>query len=194
MLAESSEMECPNCGTTFPVKDVFISAGPYSIYREVLLKNAHKYIRLLREATNEAEDLNKQGKDSKPYRESAKTVDVFVQRLKELLDGCRDRLRVPGGSTAVEYSLEGAPCSGKLVNISTTGICIKIEDKDEKIAIGKIMDIGIKDDKLNEPLNLKAEVVWNTDQGLAGLRFIGLEEHIREPLCVFIAAKGSMAQ
>jgi len=190
-LAESKEMECPNCATLFPVKDVFISSGPYSIYREVLVKNMHKYVRLLREAKIELGDLEEQGKSSMPFRESAKTVDVFIKRLKELLDGCRDRLRVPGGQTSVEYSIEGAPCACTLINISATGICLALENNSEKIAPGKLIDLKVSDARLSEPLNLKGEVVWNTDKGLAGLRFIGLEEHIREPLLKFIVAKSS---
>jgi len=192
LLTEASEIECPNCGTVFPVKDVCISAGPYTIYKEVLAKNAHKYIRLLREATKEAEDLKKQGENSEPHRKSAKTVEIFVQRLKELLEGCRDKLRVPGEETIVECCIEGAPCTCKLVNISTSGICIEMDDDSRKIALGKIIDLNIKDEKLTEPLDIKAEVVWSTDKGLTGLRFIGLEEHIRIPLCIFIAAKGAI--
>lgn len=191
LLAESKEMECPNCGTLFPVKDVFISAGPYSIYREVLVKNMHKYVRLLREAKIEMTDMEEQGKSSMPFRESAKTVDMFINRLKELLDGCRDRLRVPGGETLVEYSIEGNPCMGRLINISSTGVCLIMKDNFERVAPGKIIDLNVRDTRLSEPLNLKGEVVWNTDKGLAGLRFIGLEKHIKEPLSKFIVAKTS---
>jgi len=191
LLAESKEMECPNCGAIFPVTDVFISAGPYSIYREVLLKNMHKYVRLLREAKIEVSDMEEKGKSSLPYRESAKTVDIFINRLKELLDGCRERFRVSGGQTSVEYSIEGGPCTGTLINISATGICLAMETNYDKVAPGKIIDLKVSDARLSEPLNLKGEVVWNTEKGLAGLRFIGLEEHIREPLCKFIAAKSS---
>jgi len=185
-------MDCPNCGTVFSTKDVFVATGPYSIYREVLVRNMHKYVRLLREATAEMSELEELGKDSMPFRESAKTVGVFVERLKELLDGCRDKLRVPGGKATVEYSVDETPYTGELKNISSTGICIAISDKSPRIGPGRIIKLCLKDSCLSEPLYLQGWVVWSTEKGITGLKFVGLDVSLKEALRKFITFKGSI--
>ncbi|MBI5587015.1 MAG: hypothetical protein HY889_01460 [Deltaproteobacteria bacterium] len=48
--SEGDEVECPNCSKKTPAKDVYVAAGPYMIFREVLIKNMPKYRRLILEA------------------------------------------------------------------------------------------------------------------------------------------------
>jgi len=183
-------MECPNCGVTFPVKDVCISAGPYSIYREVLIKNIHKYVTLLREASAELSELEEKGKDSMPFRESAKTVKAFMQRLKELLEGCRDKLRVPGEGAPIEYHLQdGTSLEGTLMNISTTGLCLKSESGHNESSYGKNIRICIKDFAPDGPINMLGEVVWRTDDGLMGVKFTEIDEETRHRLERLVASK-----
>lgn len=185
-------MDCPECGTSFPVKDVVISAGPYSIYREVLLNNIQRYLRLLKEARLEISELEEAGKTSLAHRESAKTVKLFVIRLKELLDGCRDKLRVPGSDATVEVSLHGDNFNGKLVNISSTGICVDLQKSSHMISKGKIVNIRISDTSLQEPLELQGEIIWNTAKGRMGLRFVDVERHCKETMWRFITEKGAL--
>ncbi len=191
-MSETREMECPNCGCTFSAKDVFVATGPYSIYRDVLVRNMHKYVSLLREATAEMNELEELGKESLPYRESAKTIRIFVDRLRELLEGCRAQLRVPGGKATVEYFVEDSPFVGELKNISSTGLCIAIPEESHRIGPGRIIKLRIKDECLSTPLCLQGWVVWSTEKGITGLKFVSLEKSSTEALRRFITLKGSL--
>jgi len=191
-LAEAQQIKCTGCGETFSVKDVYISVGPYTIYKEVVLENTPKYVRLLRELQAEAARLEERGKDSMPYRESAKTINIFVNMLRELLEGCRDKPRVPGGKATVEYYIDDAAYHGELKNISSTGICFAISDKAHQIGPGRIIKLCVKDEGLSEPLCLKAWAVWSTEKGITGLKFVGLDATSRDTLCKFITYKGSL--
>lgn len=190
-LVEAQQATCDGCGETFIVKDIYISVGPYTIYKEVVLENTPNYVRLLRELRAEAARMEERGKDSLPYRESAKTVNLFVNMLRELLEGCRDKPRVPGGKATVEYYIDETAYHGVLKNISSTGICFAISDKSLQIGPGRIIKLSVKDEGLSEPLCLKAWVVWSTEKGITGLKFVGLDAASRETLCKFIAYKGS---
>ncbi|GMR04478.1 MAG: hypothetical protein BMS9Abin23_0376 [Thermodesulfobacteriota bacterium] len=176
LLTESEDTDCPSCGKPFTVKEVFISAGPYSIYRDVLLKNMGKYLRLLREAKEEVDSIKKKGEGSRAYAESAKTVDLFIDRLKELLDGCRSKLRVTGEDISVEYMLYKTLHKGKLVNISSTGICIHVGEDAVGLNRGQSLNLNIKDPMMAEPLYVEGEVVWVSGEHSMGVRFINMDE------------------
>ncbi len=191
-LCESQVAECKNCGASFPVTEVLISAGPYSIYRDVLIKNIHKYVGLLREAKSELSELEAGGENSITRSESAKTVNLFISRLKELLDGCRDKLRIPGTGSTVEFTLHGETRSGALINISSRGICINMKKSAHMISPGVETKLKIIDKSLSEPLTLHGEVVWNTDKGLTGLILTDLDESTQKALWSFIREKGSL--
>ncbi|MFQ5480383.1 MAG: PilZ domain-containing protein [Thermodesulfobacteriota bacterium] len=191
-LSEFEVVRCTGCGASFPVKDVLISAGPYSIYRDVLIKNIHKYIGLLKEAKSEIGELEKGGNNSAAHSESVKTVRLFISRLKELLNGCRDKLRVPGDKSSVECSIHGNTCTGALINISLTGICIDISENLHMIAPGVIIKLTIMDESFSGPLHLHGEVVWNTDKGQTGLIFTGLTKSVKKDLWSFITSKSPL--
>ncbi len=193
-LIEAEEMLCTVCGETFPVKDIYIVAWPYTIYREVALKGVDKYMRLLKDTKAEVKEMEILGKDSMPYRESAKSLNQFIEMLTELLDGCSGNLRVPGGATTVEFYIEKTPLTGSIRNISSTGICIAIPKKFPQIGPGRIIKLCLKDRVLSEPLSLKAWVVWSTVKGVTGLKFVGLENATRKALSKFIEVKCSMQE
>lgn len=194
ILTEDSEIECAECKETFQVKDVYIYAWPYTIYREVALKNVDKYIRLLRETKADVALMEELGKDSMPYRESAKSLNQFADMLTELLDGCRSEPRVPCGDTTVEYYIGDAVYTGNIRNISSTGICISISGKSNRIGPGRIIKMNINDNALSETLCLKGWVIWSTEKGITGLKFVGLEETSRAALQDFIEVKNSMVK
>jgi len=193
-ITDAREIECPNCETLFTSKDVLVAAGPYSVYRDVLIRNMHKYVRLLRDATAEIRELEELGKDSLPYRESANTIRIFVENLRELLGDCRDKLRVSGGKATVDYSVGEKTYRGVLKNISSTGICISVAGENERLVPGKIIRLKIQDEGLGEPLCLKGWVVWHTEKGISGLKFVGLEDSVKESLHTFISLKGSLEE
>jgi len=176
LLSELTETECPDCGFHFPVSEVYVSAGPYSMYRDILLKNVHKYMKLLREAKTEMAEIEQRGGQDRGYRESAMSLNIFIKSLEELLNGCRDRLRVPGVDSYVEYRIDNTPRIGKLVNISTTGLCLDAGENVSQLKKGRAMTITIKGGSLPEPLSLTGEVVWSGAENRAGVKFAEMDE------------------
>lgn len=188
-LTEGKKTICARCGETFSVKDIYISAGTYTIYKKAVIDDTPGHVQLLRELQSEASELEQGHDKSVSKAEKAETIRIFVKMLKELLDSCRDKPRVSGGKTTVEYYVDEIPHSGKIRNISSTGICIAIAEKSHRIGPGRIIKMNIDDTALSEPLRLKGWVVWSTENGITGLKFVGLKKSSREALTNFIAIK-----
>ncbi len=190
-LSETRELICPQCGRSFSVRNIYISAGPYIFYRDAVMDKTDKYVHLLKTIQDEANSMEEKGRDSLPLRETAKTLNVFVAMLKEVLDGCRERPRLPGGRTSLECSLDDTVFSVKLMNISSTGLCLHREDSEERLRPGRIINLKIEDRSLPNPLCLKGWVVWSTEKGVTGMKFVGLDEGLKDKLAGLIAAKSS---
>ena len=188
-LVEKREVECEGCGATYPVRDVYIAVGHYIFYRDVILGKTNRYARLLREIQKEVEEIEVEAGESKPHRDTARTLQIFISMLKELLDGCRARPRVPGGDTAVECLIDGKVLPARLVNISSTGLCLSQEDNTVRFGRGRMINVTISDRRLGGPLGLKAWVVWTTEKGVTGMKFIGLDETTQTILRDLVAAK-----
>jgi hypothetical protein len=77
-LLEIKETKCPGCKEVVPVTELYISAGPYAISREALLKSMSKYKRLVADAENELKDYQK--RKTEPYDASLRTVKKFVEK------------------------------------------------------------------------------------------------------------------
>ncbi len=188
-LAEKTEAECKGCGGTFQVKDIYIAVGPYVFYRDVILEKTDRYARLLREIKRDVEEIEAEAESSRPHRDTARTLHIFISMLKELLDGCRARPRVAGGSTKVECLLGGKALPARLLNISSTGLCLSQEDYLERFDKGRMIGVRISDQRLARPLDLKAWVVWTTEKGHTGMKFMALDEATQVILRELVAAK-----
>ncbi len=192
LLTEVEETKCPDCGLTFSVNDLYVSTGPFSLYRDTLLKNLHKYTQLLKGAREELEAFQGGATRDESDNESIATLESFVSGLEELLAGCRTRLRVPKKNTIVKYSTDTIPRQGSLVNISTTGICIEAGEDINRLQKGCFVILIIDDMNLTDTIYLHGEVVWTgtgKNGSRMGIRFINREPEIEEQIRAFITAE-----
>lgn len=181
VLTEIKELRCPVCAVIVPVKDLYITAGPFSIYREVLLKNRFKYQRLLAEAEKELEEIKKGG-SIRPHSISASSIELFMENIKEMLGGCRDNLRMEDGA-AVRCFFKGEPFEAMLVNISSTGACIDTgslalkKDDEVTIELGGTPGVGV--------FSVMGSAAWASGKK-AGIKFYRMEERVRTSLIDYI--------
>lgn len=188
-LMERREVLCPACGRTYPLKDLYITAGPYLLYRDVIMPRTQLCVDLLRRVHSECEVMEREGGSSLAHRETAKTMRVFASILREVLEGCREAPRAPGGRTELECSLDGRGFQARLMNISSTGLCLSQEGSPERFGRGRIINLVLRDRSLEAPLSLKGWVVWSTEKGITGMRFVGLNDESRAMLRALMTAK-----
>ena len=186
LLLGKKEVFCPHCGKPVPVHDIYISAGPYSIFRDVLQENLLRYRRLLTEAEKEIEKLSARTKTSMPDDISRKSMRKFINHLKELLDGCRDHLRAPTGNAVVECTFGGVCYEGTLVNISISGVCVDLGKSVELPKKGINGTLRFMDGKNRDYLVLRGPVAWSNAVGHVGVRFPEIDEKSRELLEEYI--------
>lgn len=192
---EVRETRCPGCGAVIPVKDVYIAAGPFMIYREVLLKNMHKYKRLLAEAEKEMTELKDKGHGQKTYDVSANSVKMFITNLKELLDGCRGKVRHQlMEECPVEYSIHGQTLQGKIVNISLSGVCIDMGSGAPHARPGDRVSVSFKADDKTGHFSIEGEIAWIGKGNQIGVRFSDIPEKSQELIQEYIIEKSLLLQ
>lgn len=189
--SEGDEVECPNCKKKTPAKDVYVAAGPYMIFRDVLIKNMPKYRRLILEAEKEILELEKKAA-KKTYDISAKSVNAFISNLREMLDGCRDTVRYRPAETSVEYIIDGKTCAGEIVNISMTGLCLDGGKTAPAVSLWSAIEVVFKNDQ--KPFTAHGKVVWVGKEGLMGIKFSGVETDTSELLRAFILEKSGLKE
>ncbi len=190
MLAEVETLQCPTCGTSVDVKDVYVSAGAYSIHRDVLLKNLFKYQRLLSEAGKELGDLLEDDKSVGAVDKiSVNTLKSFMTDLQEMLEGCRNGFRVGAVDKRLNLALAGGNTEAHLVNISSSGVCVDIGELPSGAYKGAPVGVEFSDEPYS--FSAKGEIVWVSGRGQIGIRFIGLDEGTREHLRSYIQEKGT---
>jgi hypothetical protein len=187
-LVEMDEMACPSCGVEIPVEEVYISAGPYSISRDVLMKHFFKYRRLLSEAASELEELKKEGEGLKKYDITADNVSKFMKNLEELLAGCRSGFRISPGDKKVNYFINDSSHESRLINISMTGICIDAGEGATLPAVSDKITIELVDDPHNIKVNGVALRVAKS--GIIGIQFAELDMDAKKSLLDYILEKG----
>ncbi len=181
-LADYKEMQCPSCSAKVQVSDLYISAGPFSIHRDVLRKHMFKYKRLLMEAEKELDDLKAAANTFKADPISTKSIGLFINNLKEMLSGCRESTRFAPEGLEIRFVAGQKTIDARLVNISTTGVCVDI---------GKQAADFKKGDEVSVELGgvgsgrLPGIVIW-AGNGQAGVRFGELSEEIRKNLFEFL--------
>jgi hypothetical protein len=181
-------MQCPSCSATVQVSDLYISAGPFSIHRDVLKKNMFKYTRLLMEAEKELEDVKGAVGMLKADAISTKSIAMFINNLKEMLSGCRESTRFSAEGLNIRFIGAKGGVDASLINISTTGICINIGESASEYK---------KDDEVAVELGgagrgrLPGRVVW-AGKGPVGIRFSEMNEETKKGLFEFLRDKGEV--
>ena len=188
-LVEMDETTCPSCGADIPVEEVYISAGPYSISRDVLMKHFFKYRRLLTEAASELEELKKEGEGLKKCDITANNVNKYMKNLEELLAGCRSGFRISPGDKKVNYFINDASYESKLINISMTGICIDAGEGAVMPTVKENITIELVDDSHN--IKVQGVAVRVAKSGTIGIQFAELDAATKKALLDYVLEKAS---
>lgn len=189
---DEEEVSCPDCNEMIPVKDVYVAAGPYMIFRDVLQKNMHKYKRLLLEAEKEIQDLQKKADGlNRSYDISAKTVNMFVTNLKEMLEGCRDTIRHSVDDVVVEYVINGRGYRGRLVNLGVSGMCLVAGKTATVTRLWNEMVVNFRPDETGDPVPLPGKIVWLGKGNLMGVKFLDLDGKKKKMLRDYIQSKSA---
>jgi hypothetical protein len=158
------------------------------IYRDVLTGSLIKYKRLLAEAEIEISELRKKDALTGSYGVSIKSLGIFINNLKELLDGCRFDPRHPlTQGTETEYMLDGRAYKGDLVNISVTGICLDTKRNSERTRLWSEIAVRLSD-KGKEFL-IPGKIMWIGKTSLIGVKFTSVDDETQEFLKDFIIEK-----
>ncbi|MFQ5735497.1 MAG: PilZ domain-containing protein [Thermodesulfobacteriota bacterium] len=187
-LVDYKVMQCPTCEAEVPVGELYISAGPFSIHRDVLRKNMFKYKRLLMEAEKELNEVKGAVGNLKADPISTKSIGLFIDNLKEMLSGCRESTRFNPDGLSIRFVGKGGSVEARLVNISTTGICVDIGEhaaeykKAEEVAV-ELQGAGRG--------RLPGRVVW-AGAGPIGIRFHDMDEEVRQKLFEFLKNTGDV--
>lgn len=175
LIIDIKEINCPDCSTVIPPKNVFISAGPYNIHRDALLKNLHRDKQLLSDAEREMAELKTS--DSRNAEASARNANKLIYHLKELFSGCPDHQRHRlAGDAKVHFKINHKDFQGKLINMSLSGACIGESNASFIIASNHI-DMTLPDPG-KEEIKIQGKVVWTTRKGMLGIKFTNTDRHI----------------
>ncbi|MBI4949825.1 MAG: PilZ domain-containing protein [Deltaproteobacteria bacterium] len=180
----AAEMVCPGCTEVIPVKDLYVAAGPFLIARDVLFKSVPRYRRLILEAEKEAAGLKN---SEKVDNISLRSMKMFINNLKELLDGCRDEARHALNDNGVEYSINRLIFQGNIVNLSVSGVCI--DGKNVSLdRLWKEITVHLKRDEV-ETCAIRGRVVWIGDGNKMGVKFLTDDEKTRDAIEDYIREK-----
>lgn len=188
------ETTCPGCSEVIPVKDVYVSAGPYMIFRDVLMKNMYKYKKLLIEAEKDVEDIKKKGGNLKGVDVTVNSMGVFISHLKEMLDGCRDNMRHHvSEEIEVQLGIGGRAVNGKVVNISISGMCIDTGRRNSSTAVGDEVEIqlGAGGHKL-ALFTVTGKVMWAGKDNFMGIKFSNADRKTQELIKDYISEKNPL--
>lgn len=180
----AAEMVCPGCSGLIPVKDLYVAAGPFLIARDVLFKSVPRYRRLILEAEKEAAGLRN---SEKVDNISLRSMKMFINNLKELLDGCRDEARHALNDNGVEYSINRLIFQGNIVNISVSGTCI--DGKNMSLdRLWQEITVHLKRAEA-ETCSIRGRVVWIGDGNKMGVKFLTDDEKTRDAIEDYIREK-----
>lgn len=187
-LVDYKQMQCPSCSANVEVSDLYISAGPFSIHRDVLRKNMFKYTRLLMEAEKELTDVKDAVGKFKADPISTRSIALFIENLKEMLSGCRDSTRFSAEGLVIRFTGREGAVEAQLINISTTGICVDICQSAAAYKKGDEVAVELGGAGRGR---LPGKVVW-AGKGPVGIRFNEMDEATRQGLFEFLRAKGEV--
>ncbi len=182
-----NETTCPRCSGVIPLKDVYVSAGPYTIHRDVLIKNMYRYKKLLAEAEKEFDEVGGR-KDARDRDVTARSVKLFITHMKEMLSGCRGSTRHPlSEEISAELKINNRTFSGQVVNISVSGLCLDASGS-PALDLTDELEITLSCGDDNK-ITVAGRVAWSDRQGYLGVRFTGVSPEAREAIEACITEK-----
>jgi hypothetical protein len=111
-----------------------------------------------------------------PQDVSIRTVRKFIENLKEMLDGCRNNPRTHLTTDVVKYIIDDITYQGKLINISTSGVCIKAAEDSSLPQKGDEVNVIFEEEKEEDPCRIEGEVIWIGKGNHFGIKFIDLDK------------------
>ena len=170
VYADLGKVECPTCVEAIPVKDVYLSAGQFLICRDLLRKSIHKYKRIVEEAEQEVAELEKNG-GLRAYSVTAGSINGFIKKLKEMLDGCRGQMRHRLADEYAEYMLGQRRNKAKVVNISSSGVCLECREVLGLETLWSDISLTFKPRRSQSILAARGKVMWIGKKGRMGVKF-----------------------
>ena len=161
---------------------------PVHIHRDVLKNNMFKYTRLLMEAEKELLDVKDAVGKFKADAISTKSIALFIENLKEMLSGCRDSTRFSAQGLNIRFIGSKGSVEAKLINISTTGICVDIGESAAGYKKGEEAAVELGGAGRGR---LPGQVVW-AGKGPVGIRFKEMDEATKLGLFEFLRDKGEV--
>ena len=191
-LADLSMIECDQCKSTIPVKDVFVSTRSFVMHREDFLNRTFRFQKLLREVEKELL-LMTNNKEVSP--KSLQSLEQFYSSLQELLAGARNSYRMEiTGDLHVELMDGKRACKGKLLNLSTAGASVELLAYDKPPRIKSEVDMVFPFPVFSEHLYTRARIVWTREQTdsksphhtVIGATFIAIDENAQNCIWNYI--------
>ena len=198
-LAELSSIECDHCKEDVAVKDVFVATEGFTMHRDDLLNRISRFQKLLGEVEKEMQVIEGSETVSKTTRSS---INKFYATLQELLVGARSnyRLEIPHG-LPIEMEYNNGKRTGRLVNLSTVGASLEFDMSGAPSRNKAEIKLQFALSDAAEPFSLLAKIVWirkvtkDADSHLfqLGVKFMNLDENVRNVLWNYIFASSSVA-
>ena len=199
-LAELSSIVCDHCKADVAVKEVYVATEGFTMHRDDLLNRISRFQKLLGEVEKEIQIIEGSENVSKTTRSS---INKFYVTLQELLIGARSnyRLEVPHG-LAIEMVYNDDKRTGRLVNLSTVGASLEFEMSGEIPRNKAEIKLQLVLPDVADSFSLLAKIVWirkvskDVDSQLfqLGVKFMNLDDNVRNTLWNFIVASSSFAR
>ena len=198
-LAELSSIECVHCKQAVAVNDVVVATEGSTMHRDDLLNRSPRFQKLLEEVEKEMRLIEGNETASKTTRNS---ISKFHATLQELLIGARGnfRLKVPH-DLFVEMDYNDDKKEGRLVDLSTVGASLEFAALDGQPRNKAEIKLQLALPDVGEQLSLVATIVWvrkvtkdaASQSFQVGVKFVNLDEEIRDILWGYIVAGSSVA-
>jgi len=198
-LAELSSIECGHCKEDVAVKDVFVATEGFTMHRDDLLNRISRFQKLLVEVEKEMRLIEGNETASKTTRSS---INKFHTTLQELLIGARSnfRLKLPH-DLSVEMVYDDGKSAARLVDLSTVGASLEFAAFDGQPRNKAEVKLQLVLPEVAETLSLLAKIIWTRkvtkDEGSQffqiGVKFLNLDEKIRDTLWNYIVTSSSVA-
>ncbi len=169
------------------------------MHRDDLLNRISRFQKLLGEVEKEIRLIEGNETTSKTTRSS---INKFHATLQELLIGARGnfRLKVPH-NLCVVMAYNDDKSEGSLVDLSTVGASLEFAALDSQPRNKAEIKLQLALPDVGEPLSLVARIVWvrkvtkDADSQFfqVGVKFVNLDEEIRDILWGYIVASSSVA-
>lgn len=181
-------IKCPHCAGTIPVREIFVSGGPFIMLREILVSNMQRYRRLVSEVEKEILELQKNCASSRAHDVSARSLSLFVADLKEMLDGCRDCVRHNVNGVKEIYTIGSRRYYARVLNLSVAGACLEAGRTASVNRLWSNTQVILRGEKTG-PFTIEGKIMWIDKGGRMGIKFSNVDEQLTRLIQGYILEK-----